>query len=282
MKRIAFVMNIPRINDPRFLFILFTGSFLMYVLNIQGYGRSIDEFLYLAFWCMFFELLFRKILQEKWVFPISGYIPAFGIFIVCDVIDKIYYIPLAFAAIGSKAFIQKNGHHIFNPASFAILTISLGLSDKVSPAGFLRWDGNLWHSLYIFICGSLIAWKVNRLAIPSSYIIVSAIISPIVALAKNVNPFTYFNNLMWQGTVIFLFFMLTDPKTSPNRFKYQIAYGAITAVFTQIMRYYEHRLAPHIALTLTCFLYAMLETRLNDKHSEDPWKSKERTFVFET
>lgn len=268
-------LRYPRLTDPRFLFILFTYTFLAYALMLPGYGRHLYEYLYLAFWCSLFDLILHRYIQGVWAVPISGLIAAFGIFIVNDVIDLKYYIILAFIAIGSKAFIRINNRHIFNPGNFATVIGCFGLPNVICNGGFLRWDGNLSHSLYIFILGSILAIYVNRWVAAFSFILFSLILSPIQTYLAHEVLLTYYHALMWQGTIIYIFFMITDPKTSPNRRSYQFIFGAAVALVTQIIRFTDVRLAEHAALVIVCLIYAFIDKKVNDQKIKNEWKTNE-------
>lgn len=266
---------VPKLSDPRFLFLLFTYSFLYYSITTPGSSNMLHEYLFLAFWCILFDLLLRRIIEGSWAVPISGLIASFGAFIVLDVIDIKYYILVAALAIGSKAFFRINNRHIFNPGNFAIVVASYGLPNVISNGGFLRWDGNVLHSLWIFALGALLAVKVNRWMAAVSFIFVSLLISPVQAYLANENPLSYIHTLMWQGTVIFIFFMITDPKTSPNKLAYQFVFGASVAIIAQVMRYSDYRLPEHVALILVCLTYALIDKKINDQKIANAWKTKE-------
>ncbi len=266
---------IPKLSDPRFLFLLFTYTFLAYVLMLPGYGRVFTEYLYLATFCVVFDLLLRKLMTGTWAVPISGLIAAFGTFIVTDVADKKYYILLAFLAIGSKAFLKINNRHIFNPGNFAITLGTFCFPTVICPGGLLRWDGNLSHSLLIFILGTILAIRASRWAVAFSFILTSLIVSPLQNYFAHENYSAYIHTLMWQGSIIFIFFMITDPITSPNRLKYQFIFGTSVALFAQTFRYLDIRTPEHIALITVCLFYALIDKKLNDKKNNTVWKTKE-------
>ncbi|MCB0378658.1 MAG: RnfABCDGE type electron transport complex subunit D [Bdellovibrionales bacterium] len=268
-------ITIPKLSDPRFIFLMFTFCFLGYILFLPGYGRSASEYLFLMSLCLFFDFFLRGIMDGKWVFPLSGLVSAFGLFMICDVSSPIYYIPMAILAMGSKFFIKIKSRHIFNPTTFGVVFTSLAFPSAVSPTGLLRWDGNLFMSLFIFICGLLMVIKVNRWAVSASYYLTAVAVATPLSFFIHENPYTYLHSLMWEGIVVYTFFNLTDPKTSPHKLKYQLLYGASIAVLTQFFRTFDMRLPEHKALLIACFLYAAIDIYIRDKEKIEVWKVRE-------
>ncbi|MCB0378660.1 MAG: RnfABCDGE type electron transport complex subunit D [Bdellovibrionales bacterium] len=275
MKHYRIDLTIPKLGDPRILFLIFTMVFLFLGLRLPSFGGNFFDYCMLAGCCMIFDFILRKMITGEWVFPLSGLTTAFGIFIVCDVIDNIYYLPIAFLAMGSKAFLQIQGRHIFNPGAFAIVISNLGLVHAVSPEAILRWTGDLKLSLFIFLCGLFLAIKVRRWAVVLAFYGVSILVSPTLSLFSPIPPLSYVHNLMWEGIVIMAFFMLTDPKTSPSHMKNQLLYGGFIAILAQYLRFLEFRLPEHTALLVGCLVYAIFRKYSLEKDSAEVWKIKE-------
>lgn len=126
-------------------------------------------------------------------------------------------------AIASKYILRLNNRPIFNPAAFGLM---IGLIFFNSPLG---WWGDYYHILTI-IAGSILLikyaghWKMifAFLSTLSILILIRALISN-----SSVIDQLYLNVSI---SSFFIFFMLTDPKTSPLLPNQFINFGILTAV----------------------------------------------------
>ncbi len=124
----------------------------------------------------------------------------------------------ALAAIGSKHLIRFRGKHIFNPAIFGLLFVSVFFS-----APLLWWgSSNIWA---VLLFGTIIAAKFKRFHLLFAYAIPFVLLAGGYALINNlpVIPNILFLNFY------FLVFMVVEPKTSPIGEKSRIIYGALAA-----------------------------------------------------
>ncbi len=162
--------------------------------------------------------------KKKWLLPKSAIISGLLIgSIISPRAPAWLVIIAAAAAIGSKHLIRIRGRHIFNPAIFGLLFVSVFFSAP------LAWWGssNLW---VVLIFGAVIAAKLKRFHLLFAYAIPFALLMGIYALA---NQFPVLPQVMFLN-FYFLVFMVVEPKTSPMKRKGRLIYGALAAAATFI------------------------------------------------
>src|SRR5256886_13087112 len=135
----------------------------------------------------------------------------------------------AFLAIASKYVLAYRGQHLWNPSNFAISLLLVIAPGSVAILSH-QWGNHLATNAVIWAFGLLIAARVRVLHVTLTYVICygllaaarSAIVgTPLVAeLAPITGP-------MYQ---LFIFFMITDPRTTVGSRRGRIAVAALVAL----------------------------------------------------
>jgi Na+-transporting NADH:ubiquinone oxidoreductase subunit NqrB len=130
--------------------------------------------------------------------------------------DPLLWVGAAVLAIGSKFVLRVHDKHIFNPATFAIVALLSVAPDKawVSPG---QWGEAVWLSLLLVCCGGLVLQRAERadtaLAFFASY--AAALMLRAVWLG---DPLAIpLHQLQSGALLLFGFFMITDPRSTPDR-----------------------------------------------------------------
>src|SRR3989338_3513905 len=119
-----------------------------------------------------------------------------------------------------KHVIRYKNAPIFNPATLGLFIIFRFVSDPVASE---LWWGN-YNTLAVVALGLIVSWRIKKLAISFSYLIVHTLIS-----------YFRFGNAAFAFFPFFsAFFMLTEPKTSPSQMKKQIIFGTFAAIVIHI------------------------------------------------
>src|SRR5581483_9274177 len=164
--------------------------------------------------------------------------PAFWPYALCSAI-----------AITSKYVIRWRGRHLWNPSNFAISAMLL-LAPEFVATLMIQWGNNLWPMLVVWLLGVLIVYRVKRLHITMTYVLsfiaLSALRSLITghAFLAEVAPIT---GPMYQ---LFIFFMITDPKTTVKPHWAQCLVVALVAVAEMVLRLAQNVHAPYYALSI--------------------------------
>jgi hypothetical protein len=133
----------------------------------------------------------------------------------------------AFVAIASKFVVRWNGKHIFNPTNGAIVLMML-LSDRVwvSPG---QWGSAAFFGFLIACAGGLVVYRSARSDVTLAFLLFWAGILFARAIRLG-DPLTIPLHRLENGALlIFAFFMISDPKTTPDSRRGRILFAALVA-----------------------------------------------------
>ena len=134
-------------------------------------------------------------------------------------------------AIGSKYLIRWKGKHIFNPANFGLVVLSLLFTGAwISPG---QWGTAPIFALFLLGMGGIVTGKAKRwdvsLTLLGSY--AALIFGRAIWLG---DPLTIPVHQLQSGALlIFAFFMISDPKTTPDARLGRVLY-AMTVSYTHL------------------------------------------------
>ncbi|MGB0907106.1 MAG: RnfABCDGE type electron transport complex subunit D [Maricaulaceae bacterium] len=130
-------------------------------------------------------------------------------------------------AVGSKYILKWNGKHIFNPANFGLVILSLTFSAAwISPG---QWGTAPIFALFLLGIGGVVTGKAKRWDV--SLALLGSYGTLLFARAIWLNdPFTIPLHQLQNGALlIFAFFMISDPKTTPDSRTGRIFYACTVA-----------------------------------------------------
>ncbi|MBL8205445.1 MAG: RnfABCDGE type electron transport complex subunit D [Blastocatellia bacterium] len=195
------------------------------------------------------EMVLGRLITGQWPHLASAYISGISIGIL---IRSPFFWPYALCAaisITSKYVIRWRGRHLWNPSNFAICVLLLLAPEFVSTLS-VQWGNTVWPMLVVWALGSLIIYRLQRFHITLTYVL-SFILLALLRSAitghgflAEVSPIT---GPMYQ---LFIFFMITDPKTTVKTRWGQCLVAFLVAVMEMILRLTENIHAPYYALTI--------------------------------
>ena len=205
------------------------------------------------------ELIMGRITFGYWPNPASAYITGISVGIL---IRSPFYWPYfltSLISIVSKYVLRLNGRHLWNPSNFGVSAV-LFLAPATVSLLSIQWGNTLWPMVVIWILGSVIVWRVGRLHISATYVasflllsLVRSVITGTPWLAS-VAPIT---GPMYQ---LFIFFMVTDPKTTVRSTSGQCLVVFLVALVETLLRLAEVVYAPFYALFLVGPAALLVET----------------------
>ena len=140
-----------------------------------------------------------------------------------------------FLAISSKYVLQYRGNHLWNPTNFAIGALLLAAPDRVSILSH-QFGNDLTTNLVIWIFGLIIAARVGVVHISLAYVASFLLLNTLRAAAfgqpmlPEIAPIT---GPMYQ---LFVFFMITDPRTVVRGRRRQIVVAVLIALAETLIR----------------------------------------------
>ncbi len=130
-------------------------------------------------------------------------------------------------AIGSKFLLRWNGKHVFNPTAFGIAVV-VACSERawISPA---QWGSGLTVAFLVACLGGLVVNRAARSDVAYAFAATHALIL-FARAAWLGDPWTIPLHQLQSGSLLlFTFFMISDPKTTPNARIARILFGAMVA-----------------------------------------------------
>lgn len=150
-------------------------------------------------------------------------------------------------SITSKYALRVDGRHLWNPSNFGVSAM-LFLAPATVASLSIQWGNNVWPMLVIWALGSVILSRLRRLHICIAYVTAFIVLASIRSLLTG-HPFlgeiAPITGAMYQ---LFVFFMITDPRTTVRARRGQIVVVVLVAVVEMVLRLNEVVHAPYYAL----------------------------------
>jgi len=161
-------------------------------------------------------------------------------------------------AIGSKFAIRVGGKHIFNPANFAIVVLALSSAGVwISPG---QWGAAGWFAVTLAALGLMVTGKAKRWDVSLMYLGSFAAILLGRALWYGEPMAIPLHQLQSGALLIFAFFMISDPMTTPNARPARLIHAMLTAAVGAFIVFDFYRADGVIlALILTAPLVPILD-----------------------
>ena len=141
----------------------------------------------------------------------------------------------AFLAIASKYVLTYRGRHLWNPSNFAIALMVLLASDSVAILSH-QWGNDIATNLVIWFFGLIIAWRARVLHVTLTYVacfLFFAVVRHFIVGGPLLTELAPITGPMYQ---LFVFFMVTDPRTTVSTKRGRIIVVAIVALVETIIR----------------------------------------------
>jgi Na+-transporting NADH:ubiquinone oxidoreductase subunit NqrB len=134
----------------------------------------------------------------------------------------------AVLTIASKFLLRANDKHIFNPTTFGIAVVVLaGAPAWVSPG---QWGSGVIFAAMLCCAGLAVAWRSERSDVTLAFLVVYAALVFGRALWLHDPLAIPVRHLQSGALVLFAFFMISDPKTTPDHRVGRILFASAVAV----------------------------------------------------
>src|SRR5919106_1661058 len=258
-------------DDPRYM----TAGFLTFILMVgQVWLRFLESFGQFAIALAFSigtEIAFSRIYHGKWPQLISAYMTGVSTSILVRSPFLWPYAVGAMLAIAQKYVIRYRGRHLFNPSNFGLCLLLLAAPGSVAALS-KQWTNTPWVMLLIFSLGLIVIARQKRLHVVLTYVSGFVLLSVVRGVITGVPVWAEVGQVLGAAFQVFIFFMITDPRTSPATRNGRIAYAMTVAGFDHVFRMMRSPHAPFFALLVTSPLALLIESRLADqkRRREEP------------
>jgi Na+-translocating ferredoxin:NAD+ oxidoreductase RnfD subunit len=212
------------------------------------------------------ELVLSRLLLHKWPNLASSYITGISVGILLRSPGYWPYVVCALLSITSKYVLRVNGRHLFNPSNFGICAMLFLASDAVATLS-IQWGNNLVAMAVIWVLGSLIIWRARRFHICATYVASFLLLSVVRAWITGDPWLSEVSPITGPEYQLFIFFMITDPKTTVRSKWGQCVVAFLVALAEMFFRLGQSIYAPLYALFFVGPAAIAVEMWINSRQS---------------
>ncbi len=220
--------------DPRFFQISFLGILLLVGVFLKDFSIQLIQIILTFSFGFLTQYLWTKFLNLKVGF-LSAFVTCLGTSILLRSDSYFIHPIIVTLAVSSKFIFRINGKHVFNPAMFGvILALSLFPNSWISSG---QWGFEIYTSLFLFLLGFSVTYKARVGIISFSFLLFY-----IVFLYYRIQFFGYrddvfFHQIQNGSLILFSFFMISDPMTSPNHNYARVIHTFLVAIVAYTIAY---------------------------------------------
>jgi Na+-translocating ferredoxin:NAD+ oxidoreductase RnfD subunit len=231
--------------DPRYLI-----SFLITLILVVGEARygilgGYDRLAIALGVCVVTELLLARLAGGRSAALQSAYITGISLALLLKPRAGLLW-PFAlgaFLAIASKYVLVYRRHHLWNPSNFAISLLLLLAPGSVAILSH-QWGNHLATNAVIWAFGLVIAARVGVLHVTLTYVVSYVLLAAARSLADGTPPLAELAPITGPMYQLFIFFMITDPRTTVGSRRGRIVVAVLVAVVEAAIRMAaDHHLA---------------------------------------
>jgi Na+-translocating ferredoxin:NAD+ oxidoreductase RnfD subunit len=245
-------------RDPRYM----VAGFLTFILLVGqirlGFLEGLGQFFTALVVSVATELLLSRVYRREWPNPISAYMTGVSIGILVRSPVRWPYAVGSALAIAQKYAIQLRGRHLFNPSNFGLCILLLGASESVAALS-KQWTNMLGVAVFVLALGGLVVARLRRLDVVVTYLACYAGLTLARGALFGASVASELGEILGPPFQLFLFFMITDPKTTPGTRPGRIAYAAAVALLEAALRTARIVHAPFYSLLVISPLFVVLE-----------------------
>jgi len=193
------------------------------------------------------ELILGKIFLGKWPHLASAYITGISVGIL---VRSPAYWPFALCAlisITSKYVLRVKDRHIWNPSNFGISALLFLAGDYVASLS-IQWGNFLAPMLVIWALGAAIIYRLRRFHITGTYVVSFLVLALLRAWMTHAPWKSEIAPITGPEYQLFIFFMITDPRTTVRSKTGQCKVAFMVALVEMILRLNQVIYAPFYAL----------------------------------
>jgi len=238
------------IKDPRYYQIAVLASLVCFGVVALDFGihwQNAVTIISTALAMQFLGTLYAKLPRFD---PLSPLITSLSLTLLLRTDEVALAAAAAALAIGSKFLIRFHGKHVFNPANMALVTLMLASDQAWVSSG--QWGSAAIGAFALACLGFLVLTRARRAETTIAFLLIyaSLLFGRAVWLG---DPLAIPMHQIQNGALlIFAFFMISDPKTTPNSAAGRVLFAAVVAIiaFTIQFIYYEPN-GPILALIIS-------------------------------
>lgn len=228
-----------KLRDPRYYQIAVLSLLLSYGLFILDFGIRAGNALAIFSTALATQYLATLLLRLPRFDPLSPIITSLSLTLLLRT-DTLWLAAVAaFIAIASKFVLRKGSKHIFNPANFSLVCLMLLSEHAWVSSG--QWGSATLGALCLAGLGMIVLTRAKRAETTITFLVAYAALLIGRAIWLGDPMSIPLHQLQNGALLIFAFFMISDPRTSPNAALGRVIHATLVAsiAFTIQFIYYQ-------------------------------------------
>ncbi|MDA8886443.1 RnfABCDGE type electron transport complex subunit D [Bacteroidia bacterium] len=229
MIRKALTIFSEEAKDPRYFQILYLCSFLLYGITYLGWESDTAKYIWIFASAVFTQLVFSHFTTKRYSSIKSALITAVGLCLLLKTGSIQVAVFASVVAIATKFLIKVKNKHIFNPANIGIIAAIIFTNEAwVSPG---QWGSDVLLWFLVGAAGLMMILKVGRIDTSITFLLAFGgllFFRQVVYLGWE--PSVWLHKMSNGTLLLFTFFMITDPMTTPNHKHARILWSTILAL----------------------------------------------------
>ncbi|TMI65337.1 MAG: DUF2330 domain-containing protein [Bacteroidetes bacterium] len=222
--------------DPRWFQVIFQAIFLSYGIFFLSWNADWLHYIISIGGCLMFQYSADSIKAKRFLrineFDRWGFSVLISAMSLCLLLKTNYwYISLlaAFLTVTSKYIFRFNHKHLFNPSAFGIIAVMLLTKEAWLSPG--QWGSNTVIFFGVITLGTIVVTRVQKLDISLAFLLTFIGLLYWRQVYVLGWPMDHFLHSISTGSLLlFTFFMISDPRTSPNHPVARILWAMLIAV----------------------------------------------------
>ena len=246
------------LRDPRYYQIAVLGALVAYGVLALDFGIRIENAIAIAVTALLVQFAGTRAAGLPRFDPLSPLITSLSLTLLLRT-DLVGVATLAaLIAISSKFLVRVRGKHVFNPANVAIVTLMLSSDHAWISSG--QWGSAAIGAFALACLGFIVLTRAKRAETTIGFLGFYALLLFGRALWLGDPLAIPLHQLQNGALLVFAFFMISDPRTTPDTRIGRFLYSALVASIAFAIQYVLHQ--PHgpiLALIATAPLVPVID-----------------------
>jgi Na+-translocating ferredoxin:NAD+ oxidoreductase RnfD subunit len=251
-----------RLVPPLFITLILLGGQFSY-----GILESYQKTLLAIATAIVTEIVLSRIFVGKWPYVASAYITGISVGILLRSPAFWPYAVCAAIAISSKYVLRYKGRHLWNPSNFGICVVLFLLPTSAAMLS-IQWGNNIWSLVIIWLLGTIIIWRLRRFHISATYVVAFILLAILRAHIIHEPILSEISPVTGPEYQLFIFFMITDPKTTVRSKTGQSLVVIAVAILEMFFRFDQSVYAELYALFWIGPIALLIEMWLNARRAK--------------
>ncbi len=260
----AMCRQLDRFKDPRYYQIAVLASLVCFGVVALDFGirwQNAVTIVATALGVQFLGTLYARLPRFD---PLSPLITSLSLTLLLRSDEIAIAAAAAAIAIGSKFLLRFRGKHVFNPANLALVTLMLASDQAWVSSG--QWGSAAIGAFTLACLGSLVLTRARRAETTIAFLLIYASLLFGRAIWLGDPLAIPMHQLQSGALLIFAFFMISDPKTTPNSAAGRVLFAAFVASIAFIIQFiYYQPNGPILALVFSAPAVPLIDMLMQGK-----------------